>query len=629
MNDADTLIYDDGKFIAPSELEVGDAIMEIREGELYAKVADASGELTRSNTGTVDSSSLENNSKVFQHKVTIGGTNYVYENYAAATDKTNPAPEFYDEDFESAGISIDDVYNNNVKYLLNKDNSVAAIVVDETSTGTTLYGIVVDGGGNNGTWASNMSSITLFTHEGYTVTYDFDKDCTGKPAGNAGGTWMGRMVEYKLNSNGEIKTFKMVGSGAVTGVIYTGAEMDLATDGEIEVKNNAYLVDNAGKQLSLASNVVIFEVGQDGSDIDPSLVTRSSLLSGGDFEPEQLTGIMVAGNAASPVTAPINPFAAYQTNNNGAIKALAYTNSSSSNYHYGVVKTWKFTDADHAGNGDYAVTLVGDDTVYDLDLTNTAVSSGADQFIIYKLSGDKLTVVASIKNDGNLNPYTRSVQGYNDGLITVADGWMNYPKHDTFYDGNGKRITNLDKDTVEIANDRVTTTYDREQGVYSVMTDSNTVVYVLDSNSGDYKEGSLSDISRNSWVYVPVIDKDGYADVVLIDEYPRTNNSGSGSTSAPSSGKLEITYYTTSDNFNNDLPSSVNTSGVTAKYSVSGTTLTITTSVPANTNYSLKFRLNNGSAWETSALKPGTNEFTIPAGTEITKVEIAVIDTAR
>ena len=47
MSDADTLIYDGDKFITPSELQVGDAIREIAEGDLYVKVADANGTLTR------------------------------------------------------------------------------------------------------------------------------------------------------------------------------------------------------------------------------------------------------------------------------------------------------------------------------------------------------------------------------------------------------------------------------------------------------------------------------------------------------------------------------------------------------------------------------------------------------
>lgn len=527
MADADTLIYDNGKFISPSDLEVGDALMEIREGELYAKVADASGDLTRTSVSTI-SGTEPGNTK--QHKVMIGGTNYVYKNNNSET----AVLDFYEENLDSAGISTDDVFNNNVKYLLNKDNSVSAIIVDETSTGTTLYGIVVDGGGSNGTWATNMNAITLYTQEGYTVTYDFDKNCSTKPGAKDGQAYMGQMVEYKLNSNGEIKTFLKVGTPGATDDAkeFTGDNMNISgANAEIQVKNNAYLVDMSGKQFSLAANVIIFEVGQDDTDVDPSLVTRSSLLGGGDFTPENLTGIRVDGTAS---TYPISAYASYKTNNNGAIKALAYTNSSSNNYHYGVVNAWKFTDADHTGGNDVAVTLVGDDKVYDWDPDSKA--GGADHFIVYKLSGDKIEVVYSFNTKKNLRDYTRYVTGFNDGLISIdkdAAGWAK---------ATAAEVTgNLTKDQVEVSDKFTGTVYDN--GVYNVMTDANTIVYVLDSNSGKYREGALSDVSRNAWVYIPVIDKDGYADVVLIDEYPRDNTVENGNNgSSTSKGNITPTY---------------------------------------------------------------------------------------
>ena len=511
MNDADTLIYDNGKFVAPSDLEVGDAIVEIKEGELYVKVADASGDFTRTEYAKMTGLTIDGKDQ-YQHKATIGGKKYVFEQ----TSETNSAtatynietrnPIFYEEDLEVAGITSEDVYNNNVKFLLNKDNTIAAIVVDETSSGTTLYGVVVDGGGNSGTWNKAMNSITLFTQEGYTVTYDFTKNCTGKPVIGMKGVgndtldteqevaefFMGQPVAYKLDSNGEIKVFQRF-------------ENVLSNGTEVEVKNNAYLV-NGTQSLSLASNVIIFEVGKDKDEIDVSLVTRSSLLSGGDFTPEAVTDVRIVNNP----TAQINAYAKYDLNSNKAVKALAYTDAKIDDYFYGVIKAWKFTDADHAGilaggNTDYAVTLVGDDKVYDLDNPNVA-DAAADRFIIYSLSGDKLHVEKVYKQDAGLKDLARLVNGYNDGLINIPTTGKPW---DVFKDFRTEN-----------------TPPNAPSKVYTVMTDANTVVYVLDSNSGDYREGALSDISRNSYVFVPVIDSDGYADVVLIDEYPHSDRNG-------------------------------------------------------------------------------------------------------
>lgn len=576
MADADTLIYDNGKFIAPSDLEVGDAIMEIREGELYAKVADISGDLTR--VAAVSLSNAVNPATGYQHKVTIGGKNYVYKNNSSNNALT---PDFYDDELEAAGIATDDVYNNNVKLLLNKDNSVSAIIVDETSTGTTLYGIVVDAG-KNSTWGSSMNSITLFTQEGYNVTYDFEKNSKDIPNTKTDAPkFMGQLVEYKLNSNGEIKTFKLVkemaeGAGTFKAGLKAGtAGTSTAEYFEIEVKNNAYLVDENGVQRSLAANAVIFEVDvDDNGAIDPSLITRSALLSGGDFNPETVTGAVIDSDTK---TEKVDAYAAFKLNTNGAIKAFAYTAAGSTDYHYGVIANYKFTDADHAGNGDYAITLMGDDKVYDLD-NEDSVDAGNDRFIVYQLSGDKLTIVAAIKNKAELKPYTKYVTGFNDGLITIP----NNPK-----DGE---IGWTASDKISVSGTTVNMIHNKQnsetaKGVYNVMTDANTVVYVIDSNSGKYREGAVSDISRNAWVYVPVVDDDGYADIVLIDEYPRDNTTPSGGGSTNVTGKAKVNYFLVKYGNTTDLGTSAPDGiSVTANVTETATQFTVKVNVTRDKN---------------------------------------------
>ncbi len=480
MSDADTLIYDGDKFITPSELQVGDAIREIAEGDLYVKVADANGTLTRW---------TESN-----QKITVGGKSYVVPNSKqtdATTGNTVISINFYEEDLNDSDVSIEDVYNNNIRYILNKDNTVAAIIVDETSTGTTLYGIVVDGGNNSGSWSQSLSSITLFTQEGNTVTYDFEKnsDIT-KPSY----TSMGQLAKYKLNANGEIKAFELVNNAFAAG--------------EIEVKNNAYLVDKAGTSLALASNVVIFEVGNDKTDIDPALVTRSALLGSGDFTPTNVVDVIIDGENKTT----LNAYAKYDTNTNGAIKVLAYTDASNTKYHFGVVKSYNFRDYDN----DHAITLVGDDTVYELNMTTTA-GAKADYFIVYTLSGEKIKPIYAYGNDHNLKDLAKQVIGYNSGLISFADKGVEV--REVKQSGNATSLNNVYKN--------------------NIMTDTNTQVFVIDAKSGDYVEGALSDISRNSYVYVPVINKDGYAEVVLVDDYhgygsqPGTPSTPSGTVAEP------------------------------------------------------------------------------------------------
>lgn len=542
MSDADTLIYDGDKFVSPSDLKVGDAVREIAEGDLYVKVADVTGTLTRYTSSN--------------GKLTIGGKSYV----AIEDDSkraSNPLPiNFYEEDLNDSDVALEDVYNNNVRYILDKNNVIAAIIVDETSTGTTLYGIIVDGEDRSGSWAQSMSSITLFNQEGNTVVYDFEKNYSGDKASNND---MGKLAKFKLNANGEIKSFEVI---TYDNTDYEKSFAFSATD-EIEVKNNAYLVDSKNKSLALASNVIIFEVGKDDTDVDPSLVTRSSLLSGGDFTPIDVTGVN------GPDGKVINAYAVYDTNTNGAIKVLAYTDANSSNYNFGVVKSYNFRDYDN----DNAITLVGDETIFELDMTAPAtngettlaeggqsvyptkhgeanvhntnsVRTAGDYFVIYTQSGDKIKPQYAYQNDKGISTLAQQVVGFNSGLITV-DKAMAVTEY------NAKAPTG---------------------GIYNIMTDTNTQVFVIDAKSGDYVEGSLSDISRNSYVFVPVVNKDGYAEVVLVDDYtPYTtgnNNNNSGSTADVDRPIIKITN-------NGDSVTGLDDVTVDAEARVSGKNVTV------------------------------------------------------
>lgn len=487
MKDGDALIYDKAteQFITPSELKANDALIEVKEGDLYVRVEAVTGKLTRS-TGSTDEDNLKYN---------LAGKNYLVRN-------TN----LLDGEYDDAGISIDDVYGNDVKFILNKDNTVAAMVVDETSTGTTLYGVIVDDAGGTGTWGSRTNGLVIFTSEGKNVTYDFDSDFN---AGTLNKEAMGTVVAYKLNKDNEIKDLKTIGSLFTTSgdITSTGKKFALngwmAPDGKVagtdpydavkvEIKNNAYVTgpNNVGESgnnsLSLASNVVIFEVDVDGSkDVDPTVVTRSSLLSKSNLTTGTVEIKANGGNV-------FKNYFVYDTNSAGAVKVMAYTKSSSTDYHYGIIATWNFASSD----GDHCVTFKGDDTVYELTGSYSMAKNG--QLLIYTLSGDKVTPFAAFAKQGfqNNDPADGTVgkiAGNNSGLLSFEDG---------------KAIKPLDPAPVSATD-----------WTYNVMTDSNTLVFVVDAVDGTYSEGSLSDISRGSWVYVPVIDDDDYADVVIIDDY--------------------------------------------------------------------------------------------------------------
>ncbi len=451
--DEDSLVWTEDGFITTEELEVGDAIVMI-DDDLFVKTEAATGVL-KSKTST---------------KWNIDGSEYVSGNAA-----------ILDDEYEDGAADIEDIYGNTVTYLLNDDNSVAAIIVDEVTIGTKLYGIVVDGDDSTGSWKQGtLSSVSIFTAEGTTVEYDFDDDYDNSAADEAT-ELMGRLVEYKLNKDGEIKDMSV-------------PSKDLLSGETVDVKNNAYLVGKTN--LTLANNVAIFEVDVDDNEVDVNLVTRAALLAEDDIKPGKLDDVAMGTKTVDGKTVAnlvdIEPYFAYVTNTNGAAKAIAYTNAGSTTKYFGVIDAFDFADSDV----DHGVTLVGDDNVYEFKANDDgkAIVNGAtdDDLIIYTKSGDKITVVKAYA-DKTAVAGAKEVKGYVDGLITLVDGAKIAP------------VAELDE---------------AGKGAYSnIMTDSETVVYVTNSKTGKFEEGTLDDISKGDIVYVPAIDEDEYADLVIVDEY--------------------------------------------------------------------------------------------------------------
>jgi hypothetical protein len=449
IKDGDTLIYTSEGFITPSELKVGDAIQQVSDGttaatDLYVKVDTVTDTLTKA-TST---------------KYTIGGKSYVVAANVVQIDS----------DYDSNDTEIGDIYGNAVTYVLNKDNTIATIIVDQTSTGTTLYGVVMGGDSSNsgfGNSSSDAKNVDIFTSEGKTVTYEIDSD-----ADITLGTLqaaVGHAVEYKLKSNGKIKSFAQIGSIATT-----GGSMDIDTNGKVDIKDSARLVDNADTAYTLTSNVIIFEVKEDDGDIEAAVVTRSSLLSDDNIEPSTLNE-----GGSNEVAA----YVEYLKNTNGAIKVLAYTANTSS-IKYGVVSSDVYSDGDY----DDAITLLGDDTVYEIKgasvIAASAVKSG--DFISYTVSGNTIDIKTRIANKGGLyGAGTNEVTGRNESGKT---GYISFVVDGTDY-----------------------------------FTDEDTQVYLMGSN-GSYAEATVDDIVKNDYVYVIIEDGDEYVSVVLVDEYHNYND---------------------------------------------------------------------------------------------------------
>ncbi len=355
----------------------------------------------------------------------------------------------------------------------------------ETAAGQTLYGVVVDSTSQESSWSGELSTIILFTQEGKEVKYNFAKDIVGKPAANQPQVWMGQPVAYRLNMNGEITDVKLFSS-----VLNASQE-------EIQVVNNTYLKSaSSSKFYTLAQNAVIFEVGEDDHNVDVCLVNRSDLLTGGDFTPETLSNIAMGSIDGAPAFYDLDAYAKFELNADGAICALAYTTPSRVTLRYAVIEDCKIVDENHAGeldNGmyDYGIKLVGNEYIYDLDRMLPGIGNG--RFVIYGLAGNAVIPFYVYKQNNGLTNFAKQLSSFNDGLLNFAEPIE--PVMDDF---------NYNQDSLEVK---------------TVPTDSNTVVYVIDEITGEYQKGSLQDIAKGSWAYVPVIDEDGFADCVLVDNY--------------------------------------------------------------------------------------------------------------
>jgi hypothetical protein len=473
IKDSDTLIYTDNGFISPSELKVGDAIQQISTN-LFVKVSDATGTLTRVTPGS-------------QSKTIIGGKTYVYAQSSVSS------PEFYDADFESVDSEVSDVQGNEVTVLVNKDNSVSVIVVGDTSVATKLYGIFVAAdNASNGVGSGESDSVTFFTAEGKTVKYTIKKEnksavnnALGVTSGVNTSAKYGYAFEYKLNKSGEI-----------TGVT---AFTDFASaNEEIEVKNNNYLVSSVGT-FTLASDVVIFEVDTDNGDADPSIVTRASVLNGGDFTPGSVN--LATGNTNGNVQ-----YIQYveSSTNAGVVKALAYTSASTSKYHYGVVDAYAYlVDGDPLG-----LTLTGDDNEYELKnnghSATTTTTSKAGAFIVYTISGDEIDPIFSIPKEDFIANKKLAVE-----VSNVSGGQISFT--------SGQSVVILDDQQLAKTNNQEGTVTRNTKT--SVITDDSTLVYVVDGSTGKFTESTMDSVSKNAHVYVPVINSDGYATVIIVDEY--------------------------------------------------------------------------------------------------------------
>ena len=179
-----------------------------------------------------------------------------------------------------------------------------------------------------------------------------------------------------------------------------------------------------------------------------------------------------------------------------ANKVLAYTETNFVKYNYGIVQEFQ--------QEDNTVTLVGDGKVYEWDITSARVKKGS--VVVYTRSGENmLRAVYSFGKYGALTDYTKKVVGYTDGLISVEDGWTAVEY-------------GLQPGQIE---SRVTEQIGKT--VSNVLTNEYTIVYGFNTKTGAYEECSLKDIAKDAMIFVPVIDKDGYAECVLIDKYTPEN----------------------------------------------------------------------------------------------------------
>lgn len=437
----DSLIIKDGKFVAVDDLKAGEVLTQ-RDGEnIYEVTAAKTGKLSR---------------YADKQYATIDGTRYPMDGF-----------KLYDGDYEDITGDIQDYVGEEITFVLNNDNTISTAVSGAEVSSSTMYGVITKvtlNDGNNGQKTNEIAEATIFNQEGKSVKYDIKSELLGLADAADDSVdcdvdvKVGDPIEFKLDADGVIKSVNTIADGQHDYIDGDGKDT-FATDDDDKT------IAIGGTDYTVRDDAYIFNVDEDGSNYDVSLVSASALLDGKDATTQQVHTQ--------------NYF--YAKLDGSKVKVIFATGlNATSDIKYGFIDDIGFSNADNDEN----VLFYGNETEYELD--SASKTANPDDLVMYQLDGDTAKILKVITNEAN---------------VKVKDivGSRIY-----FYDAEAIKVDD-NGDAVEDTITSVKTTDSTVYYIYDGDIDANASLSDLDTVNEDEAENALIYANEDNEALVVVI----------------------------------------------------------------------------------------------------------------------------
>lgn len=344
--------------------------------------------------------------------VKIGGVKY---STLADTKATEGKLKLFDADYDSLS-PLKDYIGSEVVFTVNSNNSVHVLITKDEGASSTLYGVITKlslVGGDRGGDTTEIDTLTIFNGEGKTVKYNVkggiayidDTEADDKDAILD----TGAAVEYKLDSDGKIKSINLLAEKTDSDYIY---KFDTTKSVDIDDDKNRITLEN--KNYTLSDKTVIINITNDGGSFDAEQLKLSDIMDGKDLEFDDVK------NNKNVV---IKPALLEAKIDGSKVVALVITEANANTADkYGIVKSINDVNSD----GDCTVTFYGDSKEYVFADGKKHTNVKVDQLAKYTLSsGDVDTFVLVDKLAFNVGEKATDID--ND-MITTEDKQYNLDK---------------------------------------------------------------------------------------------------------------------------------------------------------------------------------------------------------
>lgn len=414
FTDEDVLVVKNGAYAELTDIDENDVVYTTEDkgsADFYLEVysIDASGEFQAAYN---DEATLK-----------VEGTKYdVANGFKMSRDNG--------DDFES--IDLDDIYNTDVKYFLNKANKVAYMITDADGSGddsNTVYGVVTDIVAKNSI-NNKVTEIKVMKNDGSEVNYDIDTDEVELTYGDDDGDQLDidDFIKVKINDNNEIDSLTFLAK-VVNGVVVapTATNCHLASgdvDDYIDADENAEYILSVTDADSDNDRI---KVGGTWYYMDEDTVAFNGYLNDDDDDDEasiEKNGDII--DWAEDLNSGVVAYVQYDGNDIEYIYVSSDVSASEADYAV-VLDTYKYD-----GDKWVAVDINGNSESYELKGSSYPIEGAVYDYSISSNKFDAKTLVFNPEVEGDYKTVT-DVDADRDA-VEVADVWYFTDEDTVIYD---------------------------------------------------------------------------------------------------------------------------------------------------------------------------------------------------